>query len=101
MRQTIAGLALLMGLSGCRATYETEATNKSKGSITTVAIPEGCTELIDVRYIPNYRYSSLDEVICSDKDGNRIIYIKHANSEVWSVRRYETGKTKNVIESPE
>ncbi len=105
MRQTIAGLALLVGLAGCLKEHVPEYQRESKvnttGKTTTVRIPEDCYQLIDVRYLPRDKMSDIDEVLCSDKDGNRVLYIKPTNSNEWSARRYETSKTKNIVESPE
>ncbi len=104
MKQTITGLALLVGLAGCQMPlpeYQRESKVNTTGKTTTVRIPEDCYQLVDVRYLRLPDISDVDEVVCADKDGNRIIYIKSTNDENWSARRYETNKTKNIVESPE
>lgn len=103
MRQTIAGLALLVGLAGCKPAYQTRnSSNTSVNTTTTIAVPSDCKELIDVRfgYSATTPGSDVDQVVCLDQNGDRVIYIKGLFEDQWSARRYETSKTKNVVESP-
>ncbi len=104
MKQTIAGLALLVGLTGCKG-YDSETDTIEAlpikpvkavirvGSDVTDTAPPGCQEVVDIRYNPTSAdFPAIYQVLCKnkDKDGTTELklYWKQYKSTSWTAIHY-------------
>lgn len=108
MRQTIAGLALLVGLTGCKG-YDSESPSTSEkietlpikpvkevirvGSDLGLTIPPDCQEVVDVRYNPvSADFPAIHQVLCKNKDKSGTtelkLYWKQYHNSPWTSIHY-------------
>ncbi len=87
MRQTIAGLALLVGLTGCKA-YDKPSTTTEVGKRVEVNLPP-CLQIVNIQYghiVGEMTHG--DQLLCKEEDGTFTLYIKNEAENQWTARHY-------------
>ncbi len=97
MKQTIAGLALLVGLAGCKA-YDEPSTTTQVDKRVEVNVPP-CYQIVNIQY--GHIVGKMihgDQVLCKEEDGTFTLYIKSEKESEWTARHYNPTKRNGPAE---
>ncbi len=68
--------------------YQKESSATEINEHVTVKLPEGCRQVVDIKFFPN-DYGGFDEILCKDGDGGLVLYVKDVDyAEKWTARHY-------------